>query len=61
MISKTITKSKKFKEIEKKDGTTHENGQYRFKTTHNKWSKSTKGQLDTRPVKPTTTSILIIQ
>ena len=34
MISKTITKSKKFKEIEKKDGTTHKNRHYRFKTTH---------------------------
>ena len=50
MISKTTTKSKKFKEIEKKDGTTHKDRHYRFKTTYNKQSKSTKGNLDTTSV-----------
>ena len=42
MISKTTTKSKKFKEIEKKDGTIYKDKHHRFKTTYNKYSKSTK-------------------
>ena len=35
MISKTTTKFKKFIDIEKKDGTTHKNRHYKFKTTYN--------------------------
>ena len=50
MISKTTTKFKKFNDIEKKDGTTHKDRRYKFKTTYNEWSKSTKGKLDTRSV-----------
>ena len=60
MISKTTTKSKKFKEIEKKDGTTHKDRHYRFKTTYNKYSKSTKRKIRHNIRQPTTTRILII-
>ena len=42
MISKTTTKSKKFKEIEKKDGTIHKDKYHRFKTIYNKYNKSTE-------------------